>query len=96
MQSIQSKLAELRSQISLPQVDTISSKELSSLQTVNTLIEELLSVKSFGDAPTVGSLKVLEVLGSMQKQLTSFTGFRWFWFSSYYNYRLFSFYSVLR
>lgn len=71
LKSIQSKLAELGSQISLPQVEEISSKELSSLQTVNTLIEEILSVKSFGDAPTVGSLKVLEVLGSLQNQLTS-------------------------
>lgn len=71
LKDIQTKLTELSSQVSLPQIESVSKTDLVSLQDIQTLLKELVSVDSFGDAPKIGSTKVLSILNSLQSLIDS-------------------------
>ena len=67
--SIQTKLKEFGSEVSLPTVDVANLNELATLDKISKGLSALTEVDSFGQAPSISSNQVLEVVSTLNSVL---------------------------
>lgn len=67
--SIQTKLKEFGSEVSLPLVDSIDSSNLTVLDNISKGLTALAETESFGQAPSVSSTQALEVISNLGTRL---------------------------
>lgn len=67
--SIQTKLKEFGSEVSLPLVETANLSDLATLDKISKGLTALSEVESFGQAPSVSSTQVLEVISNLNSAL---------------------------